>query len=144
MESMSFAPQPADIGVSTLLSYVIFQFYLGVMNGEGYKEIQSSDSSAVDLYSRISLEKKLENFFLGLHLLGRLGNFFGQAGDECIEGKSKCITSDGNPNTLLIKDLRSLKTETLGLEINLLWKQIINFGIGGFYKKNMVEVLLIG
>jgi len=135
MESMSFAPQPADIGISTLLAYAIFQFYLGVMNGEGYREIQNSDSSAVDLYSRVSIEKKLENFFLGLHLLGRLGNFFGQAGNECIEGKTKCIASDSNSNTFLIKDLRSLKTETLGMEINFIWKEIFNLGLGGFYKK---------
>jgi hypothetical protein len=135
MESLSFAPQPSDIGISAQYNFSLFQFYLGVMNGEGYREMQNTDSSGFDVYSRVSIEKETENWKWGIHLIGRLGNFMGQSGNECFEGKTKCLSSDGNLQTALVKDLRSQKTENIGLEWNLQYKEILNFGFGGIHRK---------
>ncbi|MCB1179291.1 MAG: hypothetical protein KDK36_17050, partial [Leptospiraceae bacterium] len=135
MESLGFAPAPADLGLSTTFQYSIFQFYLGVMNGEGYRQIQNTESGGFDVYSRLSIEKEWEKGKLGIHFISRLGNLLGAIGNECREGKTDCLASDSNISTSKEKDLRSIKTETFGIELNAGFLKIINYGVGAISRR---------
>ena len=72
------------------------------MNGEGYKNIQNTDSSGLDIYTRLSLETKTEGYRGGLHFIGRFANAVGTSGNECREGKSSCLADDANPQTQIV------------------------------------------
>lgn len=88
-----------------------------------------------DLLNRISFEKNEENFVYGIHLFTRLGNFLGLSDVECKEGNSNCVPNDRNNQTLVVRDIRTQKTETLALETNFRFEQILNLGLGGIYRR---------
>ncbi|EQA62482.1 hypothetical protein LEP1GSC062_3309 [Leptospira alexanderi serovar Manhao 3 str. L 60] len=109
-----------------------------ISNGEGYRETQNTNSAGIDVSSRFSVEPRLgENGKAGFHLFYRRENAFGSGGNECFEGKTTCLPNDLNPTTALSKQIKSLQSDTTGLETNLIWNGSIkwNLGLGGFFKK---------
>lgn len=138
LESMGFSPHPADLGLSIITKVKDFSIHAGVVNGEGYREIQNTASSGLDAVGRFSYEPQLnEKIKTGVHLLGRKENFTGTSGNECFEGKTSCLADDKNVNTRLIKDLRSLSSETAALEFTLLYGENFNFGIGALWRRQL-------
>jgi hypothetical protein len=139
LESLGFSAAPADLGLSGLYKYKILSAHVAVVNGEGYRNIQNANSTGYDLTGRVSIEPEFSNGVKsGLHFLARGGNLLGIAGNECIEQEGKntpCINSDNNTNTRLVRDLRFQKSETFAAEWNLLYKQFVNIGIGGMFRK---------
>lgn len=138
MESLGFAPQPADIGLNAVGIWSIVSSQLMVSNGEGYRETQNTNSAGLDVSSRFSIEPQLgENGKAGFHIFYRRENAFGSGGNECFEGKTTCLPNDLNPTTALSKQTKSLRSDTAGLETNLIWNGSIkwNLGLGGFFKK---------
>lgn len=135
METLGFSPQPADLGGSFLMKVKDFNLHVGLVNGEGYRDTQNSNSSGYDAVSRFSYEPQFAKFKMGFHLLGRAGNVVGAAGDECQEGKTSCLPSDNRNTTRLVKDIRFQKSETIGAEYTLLFDKYINFGAGMIHRK---------
>ncbi|EKO76435.1 hypothetical protein LEP1GSC068_1502 [Leptospira sp. Fiocruz LV3954] len=138
LESLGFAPQPADIGLNAVGIWSIVSSQLMVSNGEGYRETQNTNSAGLDVSSRFSIEPQLgENGKAGFHIFYRRENAFGSGGNECFEGKTTCLPNDLNPTTALSKQTKSLRSDTAGLETNLIWNGSIkwNLGLGGFFKK---------
>ncbi len=137
LESLGFSSQPADLGASVLFKFEKLTYHFGIVNGEGYRETQNTNSAAYDAVGRFSFEPE---FFkgklkLGNHIIARAGNLFGASGNECREGVTTCIRSDNNPLTRLEKDLRFQKSENLAYELNLLWSKWLNFGLGIMNRK---------
>jgi hypothetical protein len=137
LESMGFSPQAADLGISGIHKWKNLNSQLSLVNGEGYREIQNTNSSGLDLVGRVSFEPSFfdSKLKLGIHGLGRLGNIIGITGNECREGVSTCNPSDRNVVTRLEKDLRHQKSETFALETTLLVKNQINLGFGILARK---------
>ncbi|WP_016757943.1 MULTISPECIES: hypothetical protein [Leptospira] len=138
LESLGFASQPADIGLNAVGNWSIISSQFMVSNGEGYKETQNTNSAGMDVSSRFSVEPQLgESGKAGFHLFYRRENAFGSGGNECFEGKTTCLPNDLNPITALSKQIKSLQSDTTGLETNLIWNGPIkwNLGLGGFFKK---------
>ncbi|AXR61812.1 hypothetical protein DQM68_15145 [Leptospira mayottensis] len=138
LEALGFASQPADIGLNAVGNWSIISSQLMVSNGEGYRETQNTNSAGLDVSSRFSIEPELgENGKLGFHLFYRRENAFGSGGNECFEGKTTCLPNDLNPITALSRQTKSLQSDTMGLESNLIWNGPIqwNLGLGGFFKK---------
>lgn len=135
MESLGFSPQAADLGASLLLQVKKINFHVGVVNGEGYRDIQNSTSSGYDAVSRLSFEPEFKKVKMGFHFLGRAGNFSGVAGNECQEGKGNCIPNDNNEKTRFERDLRYQKSQTLGFEYTFLFDKFVNFGAGFLDRK---------
>ncbi|EMO02594.1 hypothetical protein LEP1GSC116_4283 [Leptospira interrogans serovar Icterohaemorrhagiae str. Verdun HP] len=59
LESLGFAPQPADIGLNATGKWSIFSAQIMISNGEGYRETQNTNSSGMDVSSRFSIEPML-------------------------------------------------------------------------------------
>ncbi|URD69064.1 hypothetical protein [Leptospira borgpetersenii] len=138
LESLGFASQPADIGLNAVGNWSIISSQFMVSNGEGYRETQNTNSAGMDVSSRFSVEPQLgESGKAGFHLFYRRENAFGSGGSECFEGKTTCLPNDLNPITALSKQIKSLQSDTTGLETNLIWNGPIkwNLGLGGFFKK---------
>lgn len=138
LESLGFASQPADIGLNAVGNWSIISSQFMVSNGEGYRETQNTNSAGMDVSSRFSVEPQLgESGKAGFHLFYRRENAFGSGGNECFEGKTTCLPNDLNPITALSKQIKSLQSDTTGLETNLIWNGSIkwNLGLGGFFKK---------
>lgn len=135
MESLGFSPQAADLGTSFLMQVKSFNLHLGIVNGEGYRDLQNSNSSGYDAVSRFSFEPQIKRVKLGFHALGRAGNVMGAAGDECKEGKTNCLPSDNNVLTRKERDLRAQYSESMGGEFTLLFDKYVNLGIGVLWKK---------
>ncbi|WP_196218973.1 hypothetical protein [Leptospira borgpetersenii] len=138
LESLGFASQPADIGLNAVGNWSIISSQFMVSNGEGYRETQNTNSAGMDVSSRFSVEPQLgESGKAGFHLFYRRENAFGSGGNECFEGKTTCLPNDLNPITALSKQIKSLQSDTTGLETNLIWNGPIkwNLGLGGFFKK---------
>ncbi|TGK04868.1 hypothetical protein EHO59_08410 [Leptospira semungkisensis] len=135
LESLGFAPAPADIGLGGNARWDNFSAQVVLSNGEGYRQIQGTDSFGFDMSSRVSYEPKLgdENRF-GLHFFYRSSNFSGSSYNDCREGTS-CLASDNNPKTNLIKDVRSLESDSYALETNFDRKKVLNFGLGYVFRK---------
>ncbi|HMV41724.1 MAG TPA: hypothetical protein PK079_09725 [Leptospiraceae bacterium] len=135
MESLGFSPQPADLGASFLMQAKGFSAHIGIVNGEGYRDLQNSNSSGYDAVSRFSYEQEIQKFKIGFHLLGRAGNVAGVAGDECREGKTNCLASDNKNSTMIVRDLRYQKSQTLGAEYTMLFDRYLNLGLGFVHRK---------
>ncbi|MDX1960995.1 MAG: hypothetical protein SFU98_20665 [Leptospiraceae bacterium] len=135
LEFLGFAPQPADLGLSGQFQYQFLQVQVGVMNGEGYRDTQNTRSSAFDVFGRISLEKEFGKSKPGIHFIGRAGNAFGEAGNECREAVGSCVPSDNNMNTILKKDLRSLQSRTGAIELTFQYAENINIGLGALARR---------
>lgn len=136
LETMGFSADPVDLGLSYILKWKTLSAHLAVVNGEGYKSLQNANGSGYDTIARLSWEQPwTESFKTGLHFLSRSGNAFGYAGNDCFEGKSKCLPSDNNPNTQLRGDIRLSQSQTYAVEGNLLWREYVNLGMGGIFKK---------
>ncbi|ABJ78579.1 hypothetical protein IQB76_10555 [Leptospira borgpetersenii serovar Hardjo-bovis] len=138
LESLGFASQPADIGLNAVGNWSIISSQFMVSNGEGYRETQNTNSAGMDVSSRFSVEPQLgESGKAGFHLFYRRENAFGSGGNECFEEKTTCLPNDLNPITALSKQIKSLQSDTTGLETNLIWNGPIkwNLGLGGFFKK---------
>ncbi|MBK6604669.1 MAG: hypothetical protein IPG24_04085 [Leptospiraceae bacterium] len=135
LESLGFSSQPADLGGSFLMKVKNFNLHVGVVNGEGYRDMQNTNSSGYDAVSRLSFEPQFEKFKMGFHVLGRAGNVIGAAGDECQEGKTNCLASDNNLKTKKERDLRAQHSESLGGEYTFLFANNINLGVGVLWKK---------
>ncbi|MBP9884710.1 MAG: hypothetical protein KBF93_00340 [Leptospiraceae bacterium] len=135
MESLGFSPQAADLGASFLMQVKSFNLHVGIVNGEGYRDLQNSTSSGYDAVSRFSFEPQLNKLKMGFHLLGRAGNVMGVAGDECKEGKTSCLPSDNNVLTRRERELRAQYSESMGGEFTLLFDKYINLGVGVLWKK---------
>ncbi|WP_061262027.1 hypothetical protein [Leptospira interrogans] len=138
LESLGFAPQPADIGLNAIGKWSIFSAQIMISNGEGYRETQNTNSSGMDVSSRFSIEPMLgEKTKTGLHLFYRKENAFGFGGNECFEGKTNCLPNDLNPATSLSRQIQSLQSDTFGSESNLIWNGFLtwNLGLGGILKK---------
>lgn len=135
METLGFSPQPADLGGSFLTKVKDFNLHVGIVNGEGYRETQNTNSSGYDAVSRFSYEPQFDKIKMGFHFLGRAGNIAGVAGDECQEGKTSCLPTDNRTATRLVRDIRYQKSETIGAEYTLLFDKYINFGAGIVHRK---------
>ncbi|TGK12631.1 hypothetical protein EHO60_09665 [Leptospira fletcheri] len=135
LESLGFAQAPADIGFGANGKWDAFSAHVMLSNGEGYRQSQNTDSSAIDLSSRISYEPKIdEDTRFGLHFFSRNANFAGAAGTDCNEGTT-CMPSDNNPSTILRKDLRALQSTSYAVEADFDKRKFLNFGIGWIWKK---------
>lgn len=130
LESLGFAPAPADVGLGGNAKWDAVSAQVILSNGEGYRQSQNTDSSGFDISSRLSYEPKIgeENRF-GLHFFYRSANFSGSNPGECKEGTT-CLASDNNPNTALRKEVRSLQSDSYAVEANFDRKRILNFGLG--------------
>ncbi|XDD51235.1 hypothetical protein AB3N59_05560 [Leptospira sp. WS92.C1] len=138
LESLGFAPQAADIGLSATGKWSIVSSQLMVSNGEGYRESQNTTSAGMDLSSRFSVEPKFgEKGKAGFHIFYRRENAFGTAGNECFEGRTNCLPNDIDPNTNFAKNTRSLQSDTAGGEFNFIWTGSLkwNLGLGTFFKR---------
>ncbi|MDZ4725005.1 MAG: hypothetical protein SH817_02525 [Leptospira sp.] len=136
LESLAFSADPVDLGLSYLAQWKSLSTHIAVVNGDGYKSLQNSSNSGYDAIARISWEEKwTDELKTGLHFLGRRGNAFGYAGNECYEGKTKCLPTDNNPNTQLRGNIRLSQDQTYAVEGNVIWKQYVNLGLGGMVKK---------
>jgi hypothetical protein len=137
LESLGFSPAPADIGASFLLKYKNINYHIGLVNGEGFREIQNSNSSGLDAVGRFSFEPEFQSgkIKLALSAFGRAGNIIGVSGNECKEGVTNCLPNDNNPRTRLERDIRFQKSESLGSEINFLFNNFLNLGGGIMDKK---------
>ncbi|WP_061249027.1 hypothetical protein [Leptospira alstonii] len=138
LESLGFAPQPADVGLSALGKWSVVSSHLMVGNGEGYRETQNTNSAGMDVSYRLSVEPELgEKGKAGFHLFYRKENAFGAGGNECFEGKTTCLPNDLNPATSLSRQTKSLQSDTAGSETNFIWNGSVkwNLGLGGFFKK---------
>ncbi len=136
LESLGFANDPVDLGLSYLLKWKSLSAHLAVVNGEGYRSLQNANGTGYDTVGRLSWEQPwTDSFKTGLHFLARSGNAFGYAGNECIEGKTRCLPSDNNPNTLLRGDVRLSQNQTYAIESNVIWREYVNFGVGGMFRK---------
>jgi hypothetical protein len=135
MESLGLFSAPADLGFSYLIKNTVWSAQVGVANGEGYRSLQNAESSGVDAFGRLSWEPGYENWKFGLHLIGRAGNLLGIAGNECREGRTGCLPSDGNLGTDLEKDLRAQRSETLGFELTIQESSFFHFGSGYVWRR---------
>lgn len=135
LESLELSPAPADLGATILTKWKFLSAHMGAVNGEGYREMQNTSSSGYDLVGRISAEQEFEKLKLGLHFFGKAGNIAGVSGDECHEGKTSCLASDGNSATRFVKDLRSQKSSSYAAEFNLLYAKFLNIGAGALFKR---------
>ncbi|MBM9502327.1 hypothetical protein JWG44_18910 [Leptospira sp. 201903071] len=138
LESLGFAPQPADIGLSATGKWSIVSSQLMVSNGEGYKEAQNVNSAGMDVSARLSVEPQLDDKTkAGIHLFYRKENAAGSAAYECYEGKTGCLPNDLNINTVLVKNKRALQSDTVGSEVNFVWTGNLkwNLGLGAFLKR---------
>ncbi|MCB1189393.1 MAG: hypothetical protein H7A23_01775 [Leptospiraceae bacterium] len=136
MESFAFAAAPADLGLSFITEYKWINFQISAVNGEGYQQIQNTDSAGFDLIGRLSFEPTWKDTIRsGLHFVGRKGNVVGVAGNECREGETSCVADDGKTTTYLLGDLRTRKSRVLGAEWDFIYKEYVNFGVGFVHKK---------
>jgi len=136
LESLGFSPDPVDLGLSYIGQWKSLTAHLAVVNGEGYRSIQNATGSGYDTILRLSWEQKfLDDFKTGLHFLGRRANAFGYSGNECFEGKTKCIPNDNDPNTALRGDVRLSQEDSYAVESNFIWREYVNLGLGGMAKK---------
>lgn len=136
LESLGFAPAPADIGLGGTGKWdnnISAQVILS--NGEGYRQTQNTDSTGFDLSSRLSYEPKIgDENRIGLHFFYRSANLTGASSADCKEGTA-CLASDNNPSTSLRKDVRSLESDSYAVEANFDRKKILNFGLGYVFRK---------
>jgi hypothetical protein len=136
LESMGFSADPVDLGLSYIAKWKSLSTHLAVVNGEGYRSLQNASGSGYDAIARVSWEQQWqESLKTGVHFLSRSGNAFGYAGNECYEGKTKCMPSDGNINTQLRGDIRLSQDQTYAMESNVIWREYVNLGVGGMFKK---------
>lgn len=146
LESLSFARDPVDLGISYLAKWKAFSLHTALVNGDGYRSIQNTTGTGFDVNARLSWESEIkESLKLGIHLLGRKANAFGASGSECLEGRTNCLASDNNPNTNLRSDIRLTMEEVYAIETNLIYKEFLNLGFGGLAKKrpggNTIDLL---
>ncbi len=135
LESLGFAPAPADIGLGGNAKWDTISAQVILSNGEGYRQSQGADSFGFDVSSRLSYEPKIgDDNRIGLHLFYRNSNFSGSTSAECREG-SNCLATDNNPATILRKEVRSLQSDSYAVEANFDRKKIINFGLGYVWRK---------
>ncbi|TGM37332.1 hypothetical protein [Leptospira biflexa] len=138
LESLGFARDPVDLGINYIGRWKSFSVQAAVVNGEGYRNVQNTTNTGYDVIGKIGWEPTwTENLKTGLHLLGRASNAFGYASDECREGKTKCLLDDGNPNTRRQGPVSLNQEQVLAIESHLLWKDTVNFGLGGMFKKQL-------
>lgn len=138
LESLGFARVPVDLGINYILRWKSFSLQTAVVNGDGYRNVPNTTNTGYDVIGKISWEPTwTENFKTGFHLLGRASNAFGYASDECREGKTKCLLDDGNPNTRKQGPVSLNQEQVVALETNLLWKEWVNLGLGGMFKKQL-------
>jgi hypothetical protein len=136
LESLAFSADPVDLGISYLANWKSLSAHVAIVNGEGYRSLQNATGTGYDAIARLSWEQRWqESLKTGLHFLGRQGNAFGYAGNECFEGKTRCLPSDNNVNTQLRGDVRLSQDQTYAVEGNLLWREYVNIGLGGMFKK---------
>lgn len=135
LETLGFSPQPADLGGSFLMKVKDFNLQVGLVNGEGYRDTQNTNSSGYDAVSRFSYEPQFDKIKMGFHFLGRAGNVTGISGNECKEGKSNCLPSDNKNSTMIVRDLRYQHSQTIGAEYTLLFDKYLNFGAGVVHRK---------
>jgi len=136
LESFGFSADPVDLGFSYLAKWKSLSAHLAVVNGEGYRSLQNANGSGYDTIARFSWEQSwLDSLKTGVHFLSRSGNAFGYAGNDCLEGKTKCLPSDNNASTRLRGDIRLSQDQTYAMETNLIWREYVNFGLGGMFKK---------
>ncbi|EPG73871.1 hypothetical protein LEP1GSC058_2383 [Leptospira fainei serovar Hurstbridge str. BUT 6] len=135
LESLGFAQAPADIGVGANGKWDSISAQIIFSNGEGYRQSQNTDSSAIDVSSRISYEPKIdENTRFGIHFFSRQANFAGAAGTDCRKGTT-CLPTDNNPATILQKDIRALQSTSYAVEADFDKRKLINFGLGWVWRK---------
>ncbi|GBF51480.1 hypothetical protein LPTSP4_30180 [Leptospira ryugenii] len=136
LESLGFSPDPVDLGLSYLFKWKTISLHTAFVNGEGYRSLQNANNSGYDSVTRLSWENTwLGSLKTGLHFLSRRGNFAGYSGTECFEGRTRCLPSDNNPATQLRGNVRLSQSETHAVEINMIWREYINLGIGGMFRK---------
>ncbi|MCZ8343146.1 MAG: hypothetical protein O9301_08955 [Leptospira sp.] len=138
LESLGFAKDPVDLGLNYVGSWKSLSLQLATVNGEGYRSVQNVSGTGFDGIVKLSWEEKwTDSFKTGLHLLGRRANAFGNAGDECREGKTNCLPSDSDPNTRKKGSLSLSMENVWALEANVIYREYVNFGIGGLAKKQL-------
>lgn len=138
LESLGFAKDPVDLGLNYIGSWRSLSLQLATVNGEGYRSVQNVSGTGFDGIVKLSWEEKwTDSFKTGLHLLGRRANAFGNAGDECREGRTNCLLSDNNPNTRKRGSLSLSMENVWAIEANVIYREYINFGIGGLAKKKL-------
>ncbi|GBF43594.1 hypothetical protein LPTSP2_28970 [Leptospira ellinghausenii] len=138
LESLGFAKDPVDLGINYIGKWRSFSLQTAVVNGEGYREVQNTTNTGYDVIGKIGWDPTwTENLKTGIHLLGRASNAFGYANDECREGRTKCLLDDGNPNTKRQGPVSLNQEQVIAIETHLLWKDTINLGLGGMFKKHL-------
>ncbi|MCZ8157486.1 MAG: hypothetical protein O9264_15285 [Leptospira sp.] len=136
LESLGFSADPVDLGLSYHAEWKSLSAHIALVNGEGYRSLQNANGTGYDAIGRVSWQNRWsEEFKTGIHFLARRGNAFGNAGNECVEAKTRCLPSDNNANTRLKGDLSLAQDQTVAMEANLLYLQYINLGLGGMAKK---------
>jgi len=138
LESLGFAKDPVDLGINYIGKWRSFTLQTAVVNGDGYREVQNTTNTGYDVIGKIGWDPSwTENLKTGIHLLGRASNAFGYASDECREGRTKCLLDDGNPNTKRQGPVSLNQEQVIAIESHLLWKDTINMGLGGMFKKHL-------
>ncbi|XDD46319.1 hypothetical protein AB3N60_16670 [Leptospira sp. WS39.C2] len=138
LESLGFARDPVDLGINYIFKWKSLSLQAAVVNGEGYREVQNTTNTGYDVIGKIGWDPTWsDNLKTGIHLLGRASNAFGYASDECREGRTKCLLDDGNPNTRRQGPVSLNQEQVIAIESHLLWKDTINLGIGGMFKKQL-------
>ncbi len=136
LESLAFSADPVDLGLSYLATWKSLSAHIAIVNGDGYRSLQNATNTGYDTIARLSWEHRWqESLKTGLHFLGRHGNSFGYAGNECFEGRTRCLPSDNNVSTQLQGDVRLSQDQTYAAEGNILWREYLNIGLGGMFKK---------
>lgn len=138
LESMGFAKDPVDLGINYILRWKSFSVQTAVVNGEGYRNTQNTTNTGYDVIGKLGWDPTWsENLKTGLHVLGRASNAFGYASDECREGKTSCLASDGNPATRKQGSVSLNQEQVVAVESHLVWREILNLGLGGMVKKRL-------
>lgn len=138
LESLGFARDPVDLGINYMFRWKSFSVQTAVVNGEGYRSVQNTTNTGYDVMGKIGWDPTWSDHLkTGIHLLGRASNAFGYASDECREGRTKCLPEDGNPNTRRQGPVSLNQEQVVALESHLLWKETINLGLGGMFKKQL-------
>ncbi|MDF3820714.1 hypothetical protein P3G55_12425 [Leptospira sp. 96542] len=136
LESLGFAKDPVDLGINYIGSWKSLSVQTAVVNGEGYRSVQNTNGTGYDVILKLSWEERWSDTLKsGLHFLGRRSNAFGYAGDECKEGRTNCLPSDGNPLTVKRGSISLTQEQVYAVEANLIWKEFANVGLGGMAKK---------
>ncbi len=137
-EELQLTPNRSDIGLSWFMRYNWFAVHLMGANGEGALQAQGKESSGFDALGRVSFEPP-SGEILGFeaHLYYRRANIAGFSGNECREGRTPCLASDGNAATNLEKDLRSLRNEYYGGEFGLRISDYLKITGGVFWMRDL-------